>query len=515
MIDAAQRAHIRRLFYAEHWRIGTISAELGVHHETVRNAIESDRFVRAGTQIRPTLLDPYKGLIEKILDDHPRLRATRIFEMIRARGYLGSVVQLRRYVGRTRPARAEAFLRLETMPGEQAQVDWGNFGKILVGSAKRLLSCFVLVLSWSRAMYARFALDQTLESFMRGHVLAFEALGGAPREILYDNLKSVVLERVGDHVRFHPRILELAGNYHFAPKPCAPYRGNEKGKVERQIQYQRHSFFAARRFSSVEDLNAQLARWIAEVAHVRRAPGHADGRSVSDLLADEQQRLLPMPEHPMSCSRILGATSGKTPYVRFDLNDYSIPHTLVKKPLTLVVDEGTVRILAGDAAVACHKRSYDRGKVIEDPAHIAELAREKRRAHDLRGRDLLRSACKHADTLLDALALRGESLGGHTTRLAQLLDRYGAAELDRAIADALARGAPGAASVAHILDQRARARKALPALDAVLPDDPRVRDLRVTPHALDPYDELYAAPASDDDPGAGATDVVTGQETKP
>ena len=84
------------------------------------------------------------------------------------------------------------------------------------------------------------------------------------------------------------------GYYHFAPKPCAPYRGNEKGKVERQIQYLRHSFFAARRFSSVEDLNAQLARWVAEIAHTRRAPGHADGRSVVDLLADEKARLLPL-----------------------------------------------------------------------------------------------------------------------------------------------------------------------------------------------------------------------------
>lgn len=502
MIDAAQRAQIRRLFYAEHWRIGTISAELGVHHDAVRNAIESERFIRPGTQVRPTMLDAYKGLVGKILDDYPRLRATRVFEMIRSRGYPGSVVQLRRYISGIRPQRAEAFLRLETLPGEQAQVDWGNFGKIQIGSAKRSLSCFVMVLSWSRAIYARFALDQTLETFMRGHVLAFAALGGVPREILYDNLKSVVLDRAGDHIRFHPRILDLAGYYHFAPKPCAPYRGNEKGKVERQIQYLRHSFFAARRYSSVEDLNAQLARWISEIAHVRRAPGHADGRAVGALLVDEQPRLLAMPEHPMPCGRISGVASGKTPYVRFDLNDYSIPHTLVKKPLTLVAEEQTVRLLDGDTVVARHARSYDRGKVIEEPAHIAELAREKRRAHDLRGRDLLRSVCKHADGLLDALALRGESLGGHTVRLTQLLERYGAPELDRAMADALARGATGAASVAHILDQRARARKSLPPLDAVLPDDPRVRDLRVTPHALGRYDELYAAdpePATDDD----------------
>jgi len=384
----------------------------------------------------------------------------------------------------------------------QAQVDWGHFGKIQVGSAKRTLWCFVFVLAWSRAMYARFMLDATLEAFMRGHVLAFEALGGVPREILYDNLKSVVLERVGDHIRFHPRILDLAGYYCFAPKPCAPYRGNEKGRVERLIQYLRHSFFAARRFTSVEDLNAQLVRWVAEVAHVRRAPGHADGRLVVDLLDEEHPRLLPLPEHPMSCGRPVGVASGKTPYVRFDLNDYSIPHTLVKRTLTLVAEEHRVRVFDVDVEVAHHVRSYDRGKVIEDPRHIAALARQKRRAHELRGRDRLRAACKHADTLLDQLALRLENLGGQTARLLQLLDRYGAPELDRAIAEALARGAPSAASVAHLLDQRARARKSLPPLDAVLPDDPRVRDLRVTPHALDSYDALYAepgAPAGSDD----------------
>lgn len=497
MMDAAQRARIRRLFYAEHWKIGTISSELGVHHDAVRHAIESDRFVSAGALVRPTMLDPYKGLVGKILEDHPRLRATRIYEMLRVRGFAGAVTQVRRYVRGIRPTRVEAFLRLETLPGEQAQVDWGHFGKIQVGAAKRTLWCFVLVLAWSRAMYARFMLDATLEAFLRGHRLAFEALGGVPREILYDNLKSVVLERVGDHIKFHPRILDLAGHYHFAPKPCAPYRGNEKGKVERLIQYLRHGFFAARRFTSVEDLNAQLARWIAEVAHVRRAPGHADGRTVLELLDDEQPRLLPLPEHPMACGRISGVASGKTPYVRFDLNDYSIPHTLVRKPLTLVAEEHELRVLDRDVEVACHARSYDRGKTIEDPRHVAALARDKRRAHDLRGRDRLRATCKHADALLDALALRLENLGGQTTRLLQLLDRYGATELDRAIAEALARGAPSAASVAHLLDQWARARKAPPPLDAVLPADPRVRDLRVTPHALDGYDELYAV---DDEP---------------
>ena len=213
MIPREVDAEIRRLFFAEHWRVHTIAEALSVHQDTVRHAIEQDRFVRTGPPIRPSQLDPYKPFITATLEQYPRLRATRLFAMIGDRGYRGSVVQLRRYVRTVRPqARAEAYLRLETLPGEQAQVDWGNFGAFQVGRARRQLSCFVLVLSWSRAMYARFALDQTLESFLRGHVEAFEALDGIPREILYDNLKSVVLERIGEHIRFHPRILDLAGH---------------------------------------------------------------------------------------------------------------------------------------------------------------------------------------------------------------------------------------------------------------------------------------------------------------
>jgi transposase len=499
MIAPEQRAEIRRLYYAEHWRIGTIATTLGVHHDTVRQAIEAERFIRPGAQIRPSALDPYKPFLLATLEQYPRLRATRLHEMLRVRGYPGSAVQVRRWVRTVRPAaRAEAYLRLETLPGEQGQVDWGNFGALPIGQARRVLSCFVLVLSWSRAVYARFALDQTLESFLRGHVEAFAALGGVPRTLLYDNLKSVVLDRAGDHIRFHPRVLELAGHYHFAPQPCAPYRGNEKGKVERMIQYLRHSFFAARRFSSLDDLNGQLAAWIAEVAHRRPLPGGARDRLVHEALADEQPRLLPLPAHAFACELVRPAVSGKTPYVRFDGNDYSIPHPLVRRPLTLVISETLVRVLDGATEVARHGRSYDRGQRIEQPAHLATLAREKRHAHDLRGRDRLRATCAYADALLDALARRGEPLAPHTTALLRLLDQYGAAALDWALKEALARGAVSAPSVAHLLDQRARARRQPPPLTVVLPADPRVRDLRVTPHPLTAYDALLTPPPAEE-----------------
>ena len=271
-----------------------------------------------------------------------------------------------------------------------------------------------------------------------------------------------------------------------------------KGRVERFIGYLRPAFFAARTFSSVADLNRQLTRWIAEVAHVRPVPGRREQR-VGDALADEQPRLLPLPEHPFPGDLLRPVSSGKTPYIRFDGNDYSIPHPLVRRPLTLVASEHVVRILDGSTEVARHARSYDRGQRLEDDAHLAALVAEKRRAHDLRGRDRLRHACPHAAAFVEALAVRGHPLASETTRLLRLLDQAGAPALDAAIAEALARGAISAASVAHVLDQRRHARRQPPLIDLVLPADPRVRDLRVTPHALSAYDALLTPPPAADE----------------
>ncbi|PYM13282.1 MAG: IS21 family transposase, partial [Candidatus Rokuibacteriota bacterium] len=173
MIPPELHAQIRRFVYAEHWRLNTIATQLGVHHDTVRRAVESERFVRHGAQIRPSALDPYKAFITATLEQYPRLRATRLWAMVRDPGLFRLGHPGQRYVRTVRPAaRAEASLRLDTLAGEQAPVDWGNFGPLRVGSTTRVLSCFALVLSWSRGCYARFALDQTLESFLRGHVEA-------------------------------------------------------------------------------------------------------------------------------------------------------------------------------------------------------------------------------------------------------------------------------------------------------------------------------------------------------
>lgn len=488
MIPPEQSAEIRRLFYAEHWKVGTIAEALGLHRDTVKRVINAESFLwRCAARPRPTRLDPYVPFVRQTLEQYPKLRATRLYQMLVERGYAGSVVQLRRAIRPLRPRPAgEAYLELRPLPGEQAQADWGSFGTW----GQRRLSCFVMVLSWSRAIHATFTLDQSMESFLRGHLEAFSYFGGVPRAVLYDNLKSAVLERRGEAIRFHPRLLELCGHYHFAPRPVGVARGNEKGRVERQIQYLRTSFFAARRFRDVEDLNDQFGRWREQVAHRRPQPVERRG-SVGEAFEHERSFLLPLPEHPFEAQTLKVVRSGKTPYLRFDRNRYSIPHTLVRKPLTVVADRDTVRILDdGHKAIARHCRSWAVGERVEDPEHIAALVQTKRAARELKGRDLLRVAVPDSDRIFEQLALRGDNLGGNTVRLLQLLDDYGAEELRGAVATAIERQAWGAGSVAHILEQRRRARGHKPPLRVDLPHDPRVRDLRVQAHDLGDYDAL-------------------------
>jgi transposase len=497
MITPEQHAEIRRLYFGEHWKVGTIADALGVHHDTVRAAIAHDTHaVRRGTY-RPAMLDPYLPFVRDTLAQYPRLRATRLFEMVRARGYAGSVVQLRRLVHTIRPtATPTVYRRLTTLMGEEAQIDWGAFGSIRIGHGVRPLSGFVMVLSYSRAVFALFTLDQTLESFLRGHVAAFQAMGGSARTLVYDNLRSAVLERQGSAIRFHPRLLELAGHYHFAPRPCTPGRANEKGKIERQIHYLRQAFFAARTFVDVDDLNAQFRRWRDDIAHQRRHPEQPD-QTVAHVFALEQPRLLPLPVHPFETDVMRTVASGKTPYVRFDRNSYSIPHAYLRRPLTLLANATTVRLIAGTDEIARHARSYDTAQTIEDEGHVAALITATHQANPSSARDRLRLAVPPIATLLARLAARGESLRAHTARLLALLDDYGPQELAAAVTRALERDALGAGAIAHLLETRRRQRGQKPPIPIALPDRPGVRDLDITPHGLESYDALTRSDPDD------------------
>jgi transposase len=491
MISDELRTEIRRLFYAEHWKIGTIATQLDVHRDTIRRAINANGFSWRGG-VRQSALDPYVEFVAQTLKTYPKLTGTRVHEMIRARGYEGSVAQVRRRINQLglRPTpRAEAFLRRTLLPGEEGQVDWGHFGRLQVGGATRPLYCFVVTLSWSRAFHVDFSLDQTMAAVVRGHVRALEHFGGSARKYLYDNMKTAVIERAGNAIRFHPRLLELAGHYHFGPVACRPGRGNEKGGVERRIRDLRAAFFAGRHFTDLDDLRRQFAHWRREVAYRRKCPAD-EQLTVSGALDKERAVLLPLPAHPVNTDDVRATVARKQPYVIYDTNRYSIPHQLVGVPVTISATDERLRVLHGDQVVADHRRSWERKQVVENPAHIEGLLARKRKAYAVSGRGRLLDAVPQAEALYAALAQRDERMSSQTHALLLLLDRYGPHALGEAIQTALEHGTPLAASVEHLLAQKRRQAGQLPPLPVRLPDRPGVNDLRTQNHKLEGYDDL-------------------------
>src|SRR6516164_8249139 len=469
-------AQILRYYHVEKWRVGTIAGQLHVHHATVRRVLAQAGLPRTGAPARPSLLDPYLPFLHETLEKFPTLTASRLYGMVRERGYRGGPEHFRHLVACHRPRRpAEAYLRLRSLPGEQGQVDWGHFGHLTIGHARRPLMAFVMVLSYSRRIFLRFFLDARLESFLRGHVEAFIAWQGCPRLLLYDNLKSAVLERQGDAIRFHPTLLDFAAHYRYEPRPVAIARGNEKGKVERAVRYVRHGFFAARRFADVDDLNAQAAAWCSGVAADRPFP-EQQTLSVGEAFAEEAPRLLKLPDNAYPLIERVAVKVGKTPYVRFDLNDYSVPHTQVGRTLTVLADPHQVRVVDGTEILACHRRSYDKGAQIEDGTHVEALVADKRAARRDRGTNRLAKVAPSSQTLLLRAAERGDNLGTITAALLRLLERYGAAELDASIGEALERGR----------EQRHEP----PPIAIDLPEHIKTRDTPVQPHRLEAYDQI-------------------------
>jgi phosphoglycolate phosphatase-like HAD superfamily hydrolase len=286
-----------------------------------------------------------------------------------------------------------------------------------------------------------------------------------------------------------PTLLSFAGHYRYEPRPVAVARGNEKGRVERAIRYVRDAFFAARGFTDIDDLNAQADAWCNGLAAERRCPEEPD-RSVRDVFAEEAARLLKLPDNPASLLERVEVKVGKTPYVRFDLNDYTVPHTHVQRTLTVLADPHELRVVDGTQVLACHRRSYDKGAQIEEPAHIQALVDRKRAARQHRATDRLTQAAPAVRDLLIRAAERGANLGAITIGLQRLLERYGAAELQAAIPEALARDVPHPNAVRLALERRREQRGEAPPTAIVMPAHVRARDVPVRPHALETYDRL-------------------------
>lgn len=255
-----------------------LAKRFGISRRTVYHWIETGQLDRdldgQAARYRPrppvaTRLDPYKGIIQARLEAFPLLSAQRLFEEVRAAGYPGGYTQLKEHVRQVRPAAPpDPVVRFETPPGYQGQVDFGTF-QLPWGRRYALL----VVLGYSRLLWMRFYARQTLMTLIRGLESAFEFFGGVPQELLFDQMRSVVLsdERLGGSgLIMNAEFVRFAAHWGFRARACRPYRARTKGKVERPIRYVRESFFYGRTFLNDEDLNTQGEHWLEKICNVRR-----------------------------------------------------------------------------------------------------------------------------------------------------------------------------------------------------------------------------------------------------
>jgi transposase len=277
--------------------VSAIARHLCIDRKTVRSAIakglESPKYKTRPPRARIT--DPFEPYLKERLAAYPGLTAVRLWREVKERGYAGGYSVLRDCVRDLRPPRTAGFeVRFETLPGEQAQVDFAHFEVEFADDpgVKRVVWLFSLVLGYSRLIWGRFVVHQDLQSVLRCHIAALEAIGGAPHEILYDRMKTAVIgEDANGVVVYNRALVDLARHYGFQPRACRPYRPKTKGKVERPFRYIREDFFLGGSFRNLDDLNAQLRHWLDTVANPRV---HATTqRVVNEAFADEKPALKP------------------------------------------------------------------------------------------------------------------------------------------------------------------------------------------------------------------------------
>ena len=333
-MDEALWTTIRCMYHHDKLSQRAIAEQLDIDRSVVTLAVNSASCPQRTVSERGSMLDPFRDAIDGILEKYASLSAVRILEKLRALGYKGQISILKALLAMIRPRKSpEAFLKRETLPGEEAQVDWGSCGHILVEGVIRALSVFVMVLSFSRRLYIEFTVSQEMEDFLRGHVNAFESFGGrCPKVILYDNLRSVVKWRQKRLIRFNNRFLEFAGTYVFEPRPCNVRRGNEKPRAETGVRYVKQNFLAGREFRDLADLRMQAFHWLRDVANVR-THGTTHERPI-DRFERERELLQAVPRSPYDTRICRPVSVTHQIRVKFQTNTYTVPPGYVGQTLT-------------------------------------------------------------------------------------------------------------------------------------------------------------------------------------
>jgi transposase len=350
-----------------------IADQLGIDRKTVARHAEDAELPPHPRSPRGSLLDPFKPHIQQRLAKYD-LTAMKLFAEIGAQGYHGSYPVVQRYVHGIRPPKVQlACVRFETPPGQQAQADWSPFGRIHHLGQSRKLSCFALVLGYSRVLYGEFTISEDLPTLVQCHLNAFRYIGGIPREILYDHMKTVVLEWHRERIDWNPQFADFAKTFGFERRLCRPRRAQTKGKIERPFGYIQESFFAGLDLEqlTLDDLNAQFRQWLDHTANTRV---HRTTQCVPfDRLKEEH--LLPLPDRTYLVELVETRKSHKDCHLEYQGNRYSVPYQYARRELTVRAQGDQLRIFDGETLIATHTLSHQKHQMITDPAHFSGLLR--------------------------------------------------------------------------------------------------------------------------------------------
>jgi transposase len=454
MISYTVFCQLRELADQKHLTVAQIAEELKMDPRTVAIWVDRPTFQPRQCGKRPSKLDAFKGPIVAMLERHP-YTAQQVLQEIKTKGYDGGYSILKEFVRLVRPVRKPASLMLEFAAGECAQVDWGSYGSLAVGTTRRRLSFFVMVLCYSRMIYVEFTLSRGMEQFLSCHRRALEFFGSCPAKIMIDNLKTGVLEHPpGLPARFHPHYLDFAAHYGFSPVACQVKKGNEKGRVENGVGYVKKNFLNGLDIPSFSALNPAGRQWMDTVANIRL---HGDTKCKPlDRFVQEKPLLRPLPAMPYDCAVVRPTGANACCRVVLDTNRYTVPYLYASQKLTLKLSPEQLLLYHNEKLIATHPRCYDRRQDIRNPDHIQELLVYRQRAREQTCLQAFLGLGPQADLYVRKLQEKRLNAPHHIQKIVALSQIYGYDKTVRALGDALTYEAFGCEYIANILEQRER-----------------------------------------------------------
>src|SRR2546427_755532 len=354
------------------WTVSAIAEQLNLDRKTVRRYLLEPPQPYKRENPAPCKIDPHRGYLRERWEQGVH-NASKLLDEIRGRGYDGGYSQLKLAVASWREeGRERAFVRFETQPGEQSQMDWGHFGN---WGGRRLYG-FALTLCYSRMRYVEFTQSQDIHHLLSSMVHGFRYFGGVTESVLTDRMKTVLIDQTGGELHFNKKFLEFAAYYGFVPRVCRPYRPETKGKIESTVRFIKQNFWPGIAFDSLPNLNQQARTWMEKGNH----HVHSTTREVPYQRLP-QERLLLLDEFPdYDTSYLEDRRVAKDCMLSYRGNRYSVPFRFAGK--TLLVREpvtgGRIEIYSEIKVIAEHRLAEGRGVMVSDPAHYEGLAERRR-----------------------------------------------------------------------------------------------------------------------------------------